>query len=49
LSINGINDKGRLMENLVFIELLRRNFDIAYYQNIRKQEVDFVIKEGKRS
>ena len=48
LTINGINDKGRLMENLVFVELLRRNLDIAYYQNIRKQEVDFVVKEGKK-
>ena len=48
LTINGINDKGRLMENLVFVELLRRNLDIAYYQNIRKQEVDFVVKKGKK-
>lgn len=48
LSISGIDDKGRLMENLVFIELSRRGLDVAYYQNIRKEEVDFVIKDGKK-
>jgi len=48
LSLNGIDDKGRLLENLVFIELTRREKDIAYYQNSPKEEVDFVIKEGKK-
>lgn len=48
LSINGIDDKGRLMENLVFIELSRKSLDVAYYQNIKKEEVDFVVKEGKK-
>jgi len=48
LSINGIDDKGRLMENLVFIELARRGLDISYYQTPLKEEVDFLIKEGKK-
>lgn len=48
LTINGIDDKGRLLENLVFLELLIRNKDIAYYQNSLKEEVDFVIKKGKK-
>ena len=48
LTLNGIDDKGRLLENLVFIELTRRNKDVAYYQNSLKEEVDFVIKEGKK-
>ncbi len=48
LSLNGVDDKGRLLENLVFGELLRRNKDIAYYQNALKEEVDFVVKEGKK-
>lgn len=48
LKINGIDDKGRLMENLVFIELLRREFDISYYQNPIKEEVDFLKKDGKK-
>ena len=48
LSLNGVDDKGRLLENLVFIELIRRENDIAYYQNSLKEEVDFLIKEGKK-
>ena len=48
LSLNGIDDKGRLLENLVFLELIRRNKDIAYYQNSLKEEVDFIVKEGKK-
>jgi len=48
LTINGIDDKGRLMENLVFIELLRRDKKIFYYQNPLKEEVDFLLTEGKK-
>ncbi|MFH1585142.1 MAG: ATP-binding protein [archaeon] len=48
LTENKIDDKGRLMENLVYIELLRRELDISYYQTITKEEVDFLIKEGKK-
>ena len=29
------------------MELVRREKDISYYQNSLKEEVDFVIKEGK--
>ena len=47
LKINSIDDKGRLMENLVFIELLRRGCDISYYQTPTGEEIDFVIKKGK--
>jgi hypothetical protein len=48
LKLNGIDDKGRLLENLVFLELLRREKDVSYYQNVFKEEVDFVVKEGKQ-
>lgn len=48
LTINGIDDKGRMMENLVFVELLRRGHNISYYQNQLKEEVDFLITEGKK-
>ncbi len=37
------DDRGRLLENLVFIELKRRGYDIFYNKN--KQECDFVIRE----
>jgi len=48
LKISGVHDKGRLMENLVFIELLRRNLEISYYQETNKEEVDFVVKQGRK-
>jgi predicted AAA+ superfamily ATPase len=41
---------GKLMENLVAIELQRRfrrpNFEIYYFKDYQQNEVDFVIKEG---
>ena len=45
-------NKGRLMENLVAIELLRRksywhnNWEVNYWKDYQQREVDFVIKEG---
>ncbi|MDO8509904.1 MAG: ATP-binding protein [bacterium] len=43
-------DKGRLMENLVFTELVKRgvkpNRDLFYYKTRNDREVDFVIKNG---
>jgi len=43
-------DIGRLMENLVYIELYKRSFkngqDLFYYQSPQGYEIDFVIKEG---
>lgn len=48
LTINGIDDKGRLMENIVFVELLRNGQTISYYQNQLQEEVDFLIRKGKK-
>lgn len=48
LTNNKIDDNGRLLENLVFLELFRRELDIAYFQSLGQEEVDFVIKEGKK-
>ena len=49
LTLKGIRDLGRLMENLVFIELKRKGFveneTLFYYKSPDKKEVDFVIKE----
>jgi len=45
---------GRLIENLVAIELLRRksywfnNWEIYYWKDYQQREVDFVVKEGLR-
>jgi hypothetical protein len=39
-------DYGRYLENLVCIELLRRNSDIYFYSG--KKECDFIIKEGNK-
>lgn len=51
LSFRFIESKGKLMENLVAIELLRRKlrkgFEI-FYLKINDNEVDFVLKEGLR-
>jgi len=42
-------DIGRLCENIIAIELKRRNKEIYYWQNSKKQEVDFVIKNNDNS
>lgn len=45
---------GRLMENCVYLELLRKksyynnDLEIYYWQNNSDKEVDFVIKKGKK-
>jgi predicted AAA+ superfamily ATPase len=37
-------NKGRLLENIVFLELLRRGKEVFYYSD--KNECDFLIREG---
>jgi len=43
-------DKGKLMENLVFAELVKRgvkpNRELFYYKTRNNREVDFVVKKG---
>ncbi|MCD4810977.1 MAG: ATP-binding protein, partial [Methanosarcinales archaeon] len=49
LSLQGIQDYGRLIENIVFIELKRRSKgDLFYYKSTSGREIDFIIKEGKK-
>jgi len=43
----GTENKSLLMENLIYIELLRRKEDIAYYQ-YPGGEVDFLTKKAKK-
>lgn len=44
ISFKFSEDRGRLLENLIFIELKRRGKEIYYHK--QKKECDFVIKEG---
>ena len=49
LSMQGIRDYGRLIENIVFIELKRRSKgDLFYYKSRSGREIDFIIEEGKK-
>ncbi|NJE26397.1 ATP-binding protein [Thermococcus sp. MV5] len=49
LAVLGIEDDGKLLENLVFVELLKSglepNRDLFYYRTRDNKEVDFVLKE----
>lgn len=44
LGFSFTENKGRLLENMVFVELKRRGHEIYYHQN--KGECDFVIRNG---
>lgn len=44
LGFSFTENKGRLLENMVFVELKRRGYEIYYHQN--KGECDFVIRNG---
>lgn len=47
ISVSGQKNEGRLLENLVFLELLRRGLRVQYYSDPRrKYEVDFVCRES---
>ncbi|MHB1709449.1 MAG: DUF4143 domain-containing protein [Thermoplasmataceae archaeon] len=43
-------DQGRLLENLVAVEIKRRSFagkfEFYFWSNQQQEEIDFVIKEG---
>jgi predicted AAA+ superfamily ATPase len=39
-------DAGKVMENVVAVELLRRGAEFYYYKTSTGREVDFVVKEG---
>ncbi|MCK5519639.1 MAG: ATP-binding protein [Candidatus Marinimicrobia bacterium] len=44
IGFNFSGNKGRVLENVIFIELLRRKQEIFYYKG--KNECDFVVREG---
>jgi len=41
-------NKGKFLENLVFIELKRRKQEVYYYKTKKGKEVDFLLREGIR-
>jgi len=41
------DDMGRILENIVFIELKRRHQEIFYYQE--KKECDFIVRDNNRT
>ena len=48
-SIQGTENKGRIYENIVFLELKRQLIgqqDICYWKNKEGKETDFIIKQG---
>jgi hypothetical protein len=44
LGFNFSENKGRVLENIVYLELLRRGKEIYYHSG--KKECDFLVKEG---
>ena len=46
LSLSFSKDKGRILENTVFIELKRRKKEIYYYK--KKKECDFIVSNKKK-
>jgi len=45
-SFKFMENKGALMENLVFLELIKGGEEVYYWKNPQQEEVDFVVKEG---
>lgn len=53
LALTSSEDRGRLMENVVFLELARRRaidpaMELYYWRDYQEREVDFVVKRGPR-
>ncbi|HLD10640.1 MAG TPA: ATP-binding protein [Candidatus Nanoarchaeia archaeon] len=46
ISFKFSEDEGKLLENLVFIELKRKNYEIFYYK--KNKECDFIVKTNKQ-
>jgi len=44
VAFNFIENRGQRLENLVFIELLKEDFEVYYH--LGKKECDFIIKKG---
>ncbi len=40
-------DRGKFLENIIFLELKRRGKEVFYYKTTNGLEVDFIIKKGR--
>ena len=50
-SNNPLNEKSNIMENITFIELIRRlgkTSKIYYWRDYKQREIDFVVKQGSK-
>ena len=47
-SIHFSENKGRFLENLVLVELRRRQKEVYYYKTEKGLEVDFVVRDGAK-
>jgi predicted AAA+ superfamily ATPase len=45
LTLKFSENRGRLLENIVFLELRRRGFHVFYHKTVAGHEVDFLIKD----
>ena len=53
LALTSSEDRGRILENLVFLEMARRraidpSMELYYWRDYQDREVDFVVKRGPR-
>lgn len=53
LALTSSEDRGRIMENIVYLELARRRaidpaMELYYWRDYQDREVDFVVKRGPR-
>lgn len=46
LTLKFTENRGRILENLVFLELRRRGFHVFYYKTAGGHEVDFLLKDN---
>jgi len=46
ISFKFSRDRGKLLENLVFLELKRKNLEVYYHKG--KQECDFIVTDNMR-
>lgn len=49
LSFRGMEVPGRLLENLIFTELLKRGKQVFYFKNAQSFECDFIITEAEKA